>query len=137
MRCEISRSVLDDIHAEAEAFPFQETCGLLFGTPARITTHLRCRNVAPDPRKAFEIDPTQLIAAYKGARQGGPSIVGCYHSHPLGAPEPSLQDAAAAEPNGWIWLIVAGRGTGCWRAVPEGPRVGRFEAVPYSVVPDH
>ena len=134
MGWEISSAVLHRIVGEADAFPAHEVCGLLFGTGARIDRALSCRNVASDPASAFEIDPAQLIAAHRAARAGGPRIVGCYHSHPGGPPLPSARAGAAAAPDGSIWLIVAGRGTGCYRAVPGGRHHDRFDAVTLRIV---
>ena len=131
---EISSEVLRAIVDEADRDAGREVCGLLFGTAERVVAMQSCRNVAADPRTAFEIDPAQLIAAHRAARAGGPNIVGCYHSHPSGAPEPSPRDAEAAVADGAIWLIVAGRDVGCWRAVAEGARQGRFDHVDYRVV---
>lgn len=129
MALEISSTLLARVLAEAAASPELEVCGLLFGTGTRITDAQSCRNVAPDPRTAFEIDPTQLIGAHRAARSGGPAIVGCYHSHPHGPAAPSPRDAAAAAPDGSVWLIVGGGGIGWYRTVDNGRYHGRFEAV--------
>ena len=134
MVLEISSRVLERIVDEASRTRWREVCGLLVGTPDRVTGALPCRNVALDPRTAFEIDPAQLIAAHRAARAGGPTIVGCYHSHPDGALTPSARDAEAAVPDGSIWIIVAGRGTGIYRAVKYGRYAGRFDAVERMIV---
>lgn len=134
MALEISSEVLHAIVDEAERFPGREVCGLLFGIADRVTAMRSCRNVAPDPRTTFEIDPAQLVAAHRAARAGGPQIVGCYHSHPSGEPKPSVRDAEAAVADGSIWLIAAGRDVGCWRAVADGDRHGRFDAIEYGFV---
>ena len=136
MALEISSTLLTRLLQEAAAVPSVEMCGLLFGTPERITDALLCANVAADPGTAFEIDPVQLIAAHRAERGGGPRIVGCYHSHPGGSPVPSARDAAAASPNGGIWVIVAGRETGFYRAVANGVHEGRFDPVAPVVTPD-
>lgn len=133
MGLRISSAVLRRIVGEADASAGREVCGLLFGTAERIEDALSCRNVASDPASAFEIDPARLIAAHRAARAGGPPILGCYHSHPGGPPLPSARDAAAAAPDGAIWIIVAGRNTGCYRAVEEGRYHGRFDAVALTV----
>ena len=133
MVLEISSAVLDAILAESARSPGREICGLLFGSATRIEGHQSCRNVAADPRDSFEIDPAQLIVAHKAARGGGAQIVGCYHSHPGGSAVPSARDAAAAVPDGSLWLIVAGREAGMWRAVAAGKYEGRFDEVALSL----
>ncbi|MDO7842849.1 M67 family metallopeptidase [Sphingomonas immobilis] len=126
MVLEISSAALDAIVADANASPAREVCGLLLGTRVRIEAVLPCRNVAENPADSFEIDPQALIAAHRAARDGGPGIVGCYHSHPNGSATPSARDAAAAE-NGAIWIIAAGGEIGVWRAVSAA-----FEPVAYE-----
>lgn len=134
MIARITTETLDAIVAETIAESGREACGLLFGTGDRIVAHRSARNVADDPRQSFEIDPAVLLDAHRAARNGGPAIVGCYHSHPTGAPEPSARDATDAEPNGWLWLIVGAGEAKLWRAVPDGPVHGRFEPVPFTCV---
>ncbi len=124
----IASALLDAIVAEAAGSP-AEICGLLFGSDTRIVERRRCRNVAADPAVAFEIDPVALLAAHRAMRGGGPRLMGCYHSHPSGVPEPSARDAAAAAPDGWFWLIATTSGVGVWRAVERGRRHGRFDPV--------
>lgn len=129
MVLEISSGVLQRILEAAGDAPEREVCGLLLGSADLICGALPCRNVAADPHIAFEIDPAQLIAAHRAARDGGPAIVGCYHSHPSGTPLPSGRDAAAAPADGSIWLIVAGGSVGCFEAVEGGRHHGRFDVV--------
>lgn len=134
MALEIASEALDAIANEAVRSGGREVCGLLFGSADRVMAAQSCRNVAGDPRTAFEIDPAQLIAAHRATRAGGPQIVGCYHSHPSGAPEPSVRDAEAAVPDGSIWLIVAGGEVRCWHAVAGGHRHGRFDPIEYGLI---
>jgi proteasome lid subunit RPN8/RPN11 len=125
--------VVDAIVAAAAASPDAEICGLLFGAPDRVEDFQLCRNAAPDPARTFEIDPAQLLAAHKATRGGGFQIVGYFHSHPYGPPEPSPRDAEAAAPDGALWLIVAGRDVAVYRSVAQGARYGRFDAVAWRV----
>lgn len=127
----ISRSLLNQILAIAASD--DEVCGLLFGECDRIDEALPCGNVAADPSRRFEIDPAALIAAHRNSRNGGPRIVGHYHSHPSGSPIPSAADAASAPPDGAIWLIVAGGEARAWRAVRDGAVHGRFDPVDLAV----
>jgi proteasome lid subunit RPN8/RPN11 len=128
MSVTISSTLLARLFKEATTSP-GEICGLLFGTGEEIRNAEHCRNVAEHAATAFEIDPAALIAAHRAARAGGPAIIGCYHSHPGGTATPSPRDAAAAAPDGAIWLIVAADGAQAWRAIDAGSLHGRFAPV--------
>ena len=91
--------------------------------------------MASDPATRFELDPVALLAAHRRARQGGPRIVGHYHSHPTGFARPSVRDAAEAVPDGALWLLVAGGEVTAWRAVAIGEVMGRFDPVRLTVSP--
>ncbi|ATE64914.1 Mov34/MPN/PAD-1 family protein [Rhizorhabdus dicambivorans] len=123
----ISRAAIDEILRAAAASPDAEICGLLLGGPGEVTEVRPCANVAADPADSFEIDPMALIAAHKAARNGGPSLVGHYHSHPRGPASPSARDAAMAEP-GSYWIIIGDGEARCWRARADG----RFDPVNLS-----
>lgn len=90
------------ILAEARAASPRECCGLLEGDGRRITALHPTRNLAAEPDR-FEIDPAEQFALLRAGRR----IVGCYHSHPGGAAEPSPRDAAHAGEVGFLWLIAA------------------------------
>ena len=136
MTVEISSAVLAAIRAEAAAKPDREICGLIFGDVERVDAHRSCNNVAENPADSFEIDPAALIGAYRAERGAGPKIAGCYHSHPSGTAAPSPRDAAAAQADDRLWLIVAPGAVGLYRAVERGAIHGRFETVDYRVASD-
>ena len=121
----ISSTLLDGLLAAAKNSPDAEVCGLLLGAAGRIEAAEACANVAPDPARAFEIDPAALFAAYRRARGGGAPVIGHYHSHPSGEAVPSARDEAQAMGDGALWLILAGDEARLWRTV----RAGVFEAV--------
>lgn len=126
----LSRTLIAALQSETAGVAPQECCGLLLGDAAtlRIDAILPAANVAADPLHRFEIDPATLLGAHKAARAGGPQIAGHYHSHPLGEPLPSACDAAMAQGDGEIWLIVgAGGAVRAWRAGPSGAVHDRFE----------
>ncbi|WP_156678404.1 M67 family metallopeptidase [Sphingomonas profundi] len=129
---EIATATLERILAYAAAAPDREVCGLLFGDDRAIRSASPAANVAAEPARRFEIDPQALFAAIRAERDGGPRLIGHYHSHPSGEAAPSACDAAAAEP-GRLWLIVAGRHAAAFRAVAGGPIHGAFAAVPLAV----
>lgn len=128
MELAISRACLDEILAHAAEAPEHEVCGLLLGHGGVVEAVRRCRNVAADPARRFEIDPAALIAAHREARSGAPKLIGHYHSHPGGRPVPSACDAEMADP-GAFWLIVAGANIACWRAVSGGEIENMFAPV--------
>lgn len=121
--------VIAQIVAEMRASPAREVCGLLFGDGTDIQAAQACTNVAADPARTFEIDPSALIAAHRAARAGGAAIMGHYHSHPSGLAEPSARDAADASPDGSLWLIAAAGDVRGWRALRDGAVHGRFDPV--------
>lgn len=130
----ISRAVIEAILADARADPDRERCGLLFGDDIVIVGWRSAANVDLDPARRFELDPAELIAAERASRSGGSRLIGHYHSHPDGTPNPSATDAAAAEPDGRLWLIVGARDWRLWRSVAKGAVHGRFDAVECNIV---
>ncbi len=113
-----------------------EACGLLLGTGDRIDAATVAANVAADPARRFEIDQTHLFAAHRAERAGGAAILGCWHSHPSGLAEPSVTDAAMADPDGRVWAIVACGAIRWFRAVPDGALHGRFDPIAAVFAPD-
>ena len=130
MALEVSSIVIETLLAEADRALPEECCGLLFGVEEQIHGAEPARNVHPDPKCHFEIDPQALINAYRSARSGGPPLLGFYHSHPNGLGEPSATDRALAAPDGMVWAIVAAGGVSFWRSGDAG-----FEALPYVILP--
>ena len=122
----ISTALLEDIRSYARISAPNECCGLLLGdfepmsNHARVTQLRPATNIAAQPLHRFEIDPGVLIAAHREARNGGPAIIGHYHSHPSGPAQPSTVDAAMAQRNGEVWLIVGDSAITGWRAVMPG-----------------
>jgi len=97
------------IEREARAAFPRECCGLIEGVRAEERIMAVALHPAPNlSREAnrFEIDPAAQFAALRTARASGHEIVGCYHSHPNGAAEPSPRDAEGAGEDGFIWLIA-------------------------------
>lgn len=119
----IGRGALAGIARAAEAAYPEECCGLLLGrreggrfVVARVVA---TANVAEgDRRRRFEVDPRALVAAHRGSRDSGETVIGHYHSHPEGAALPSDEDRARAFDAGQLWLIVpvSAAGAGAPRA---------------------
>ena len=125
MTVEVSSALIEELLAHAFAAHPLEACGLLFGGGGVVHAVVACRNVHPLPERHFEIDPQALIDAHRAARAGGPVLLGYWHSHPQGPPEPSATDRAHAAGDGSIWAIVGQGRVGWWRDTPDG-----FEPLP-------
>jgi proteasome lid subunit RPN8/RPN11 len=121
MGLRISRALQARMLEEAARIPDREVCGLVFGTGDDTVTDIQeCINVAASPEDSFEIDPAALIAAHKAERAGGPSLIGCYHSHPNGVEKPSLRDAESDGRAHSLWLIIADNKLVAWRSAGSG-----------------
>ena len=129
-RIEVAEQALQDMLAHAERTHPRECCGLLHGYFEDITSAVPVRNVHVAPKTHFEIDPQALIDAHRAAREGGPLVLGYYHSHPNGLARPSATDARMAAGDGAVWAIVAAGCISFWRA-----GAGEFTALPYEVTP--
>jgi proteasome lid subunit RPN8/RPN11 len=113
----------------AEAAGKQECCGLLLGNAEGVTELVLTNNVAADSAQHFEIDPADLIAAHKRTRQGGLTVLGCFHSHPNGLAGPSATDVRQAAGDGQIWLIVANGQITAWETKHSVTQMTEFEPV--------
>jgi desampylase len=97
--------------AAARAYP-AECCGLIEGIETEagwqaLGVH-EAANVAEDPNKRFLIDPQTQFDLMRRLRGTQRRILGCFHSHPGGAPEPSATDRADAFEAGFVYLIAGG-----------------------------
>jgi proteasome lid subunit RPN8/RPN11 len=128
----LPRALRARIAAEAQAAFPRECCGLIEGTVSgdvfRAQALHPARNDAPSPDR-FAIAPAHHFAALRAARANGHGIIGCYHSHPNGEPEPSRHDAAGAEEENFLWLIAATAGKAC-RLGAFVYRASGFEGLP-------
>jgi proteasome lid subunit RPN8/RPN11 len=130
----IASGLAEQLLAHSVADAPLEACGLLLGTPGHIRVARPARNVAADPTRRFEIDPAMLLAEHRAARGDGMAILGHYHSHPDGSPQPSKRDAARALQNGQIWMIVTSAGLRAWAAAAHGTLHGRFSEIEMETV---
>lgn len=115
MAIAIAQHLIVDLLRQADRASPNEACGLLLGRDARIERIAPARNVHPTPQTRFEIAPQTLFDAHRSARQGGPQVLGYYHSHPAGPAAPSATDRAMASGDGRIWAIVGDGDVTFWR----------------------
>ena len=110
----ISQSVLAEIRRHGEETYPHECCGVLLGS-VDLENHLRevKRTVragntrADSPQNRYNIDPRELIAAQKLAREKGEDIIGFYHSHPDHPARWSQTDYAEAHWYGCSYVITS------------------------------
>jgi proteasome lid subunit RPN8/RPN11 len=108
--------LVEEMLAHAGVEQPREACGLVVarGTKFRI---VRARNLAADPINTFDLDPDAWLQVGHDEE-----VIGIYHSHPSGNPEPSLCDLSGCEATQLPWHIV-GCGTGAYRRIdPSGFR---------------
>ena len=122
----VTQEILEELLVEAEAAHPCECCGILLGEGQSITAIRSAANVHLQPETHFEIDPQALVDAHRAARQGGPQVLGYYHSHPNGLARPSATDEAMATGQKLVWAIIAARRVTFWREAAAG-----FAALPY------
>jgi proteasome lid subunit RPN8/RPN11 len=118
----LPRRLAAQLESEARgAFP-RECCGLIEGHRGSFDIHFLhpVQNLRSEPDK-FEIDPAEQLRLMKAARGRDAEIIGCYHSHPNGRPEPSVLDVAGADEDNFLWLIAAL--TACQSAITIAPFV--------------
>ena len=127
MTLQVSSDVLYALLREARQAHPRECCGVLLGDTGAITELQPATNVHAEPETRFEIDPQALIDAHRNARNGGPKVLGYYHSHPNGLARPSARDEAMAQADGAIWAIIAAGSVSFWRLGAAG-----FAALPYE-----
>lgn len=125
----INRSAVDAILEQARQNHPRECCGILLGADGRVERLAPASNVHPEPDRFFEIDPQILIDSHRAAREGGPQVVGYYHSHPTGPAAPSATDIQMAAGDGMIWAIIGHGEVRFWRDSKSG-----FEPLSYTLI---
>lgn len=85
----------------------EECCGLIGERDGAGASVYRLRNIAPDPRVAYDGDPQDLCDAQRVMRARGEQLLAIYHSHPREvAPVPSETDVRLAYHPSAIYFII-------------------------------
>src|SRR5262249_13831863 len=92
----LAPGLLEEIVAHARESLPHEGCGLILGSERTGTRFLPMANSLKSAT-AYAMDPAELIAAFRTARERGETLVAIYHSHPKGPAEPSASDIERAE----------------------------------------
>lgn len=139
----LAREVFQEMLAHARLRDPAECCGLIGGViedadacSSIAQSVYRLRNIAPDPRVAYEAAPEELFAAQKTLRARGEQLLGIYHSHPRESdPLPSRTDVHRAYYPSAIYFIVGLKGNEAkLRAFRLYERESRWEPVDYKVL---
>ncbi|MCX8044968.1 MAG: M67 family metallopeptidase [Desulfobacterota bacterium] len=83
-----------------------ECCGILIGRNERIERAQALRNIEPSP-DTYRMDPEEQVALFRAMEQRGEQLLGIYHSHPHGPPEPSALDLRLAFHPHVVYVIVS------------------------------
>ena len=113
----------------AESAAPEEACALLIGRRGlgddwRVSRVEASANVAANRARRFEVDPGLRIGLERELRGSEQTVLGVWHSHTNGSPEPSAEDAARVYEPELVWLITAvadGEAvhTAAWAPVPD------------------
>jgi proteasome lid subunit RPN8/RPN11 len=112
MKLRLPQHLRDDIQAHGESAYPEECCGAMLGRDdadgtREVVEILRIGNTKDENRtRRYLIDPKDLLAAEKTARQKKLDVVGIYHSHPDHPSRPSEFDREHAMPF-WSYVIVS------------------------------
>ena len=102
---ELVRSLIEDCR---KRLPY-EACGVIFGDREgrRLVAngHAFVRNAAPNPERRFSFAPDDWIAVCYEAQKNQRSIVGLFHSHPIGPENPSRRDERGLVPWESYWIV--------------------------------
>lgn len=124
----ISAGALGALRAHCAGAAPEEACGLLIGADGAIARAEPAENVSGDRLRRFEVDPRLLLRLHRELRGGREAVLGVYHSHPQGRPEPSATDLSLALDPELVWLIVGADGAArAWRIAD-----GQAQEIPLS-----
>jgi proteasome lid subunit RPN8/RPN11 len=84
----------------------KEVCGLLGGRANRVHLVLPVENGLHSAER-YRMEPEAQWKAMRAIEDAGLELIGIYHSHPTGTPEPSATDVAEAAYPGVVNVIWA------------------------------
>ena len=124
---DLPTAVRDAIVSDAREGAPREVCGVFGGMfdaeCSRVVSHYPARNAAANALNRYRIDPEEQLELFERLEGRGEEIVGFYHSHPRGPPEPSATDVEAAAWPDRSYVIVSLEPTlevGSWRWREDG-----------------
>lgn len=127
-------TVLEAIAAHARADAPRECCGLLIGRQGWIDEAVAVPNRAADGLRRYQIDPRDHLSVITRCRGTSAEVVGGYHSHPAGSPDPSDTDRAQAFEH--FLFLIAGPVAGSLPVEIRAYRLSGGNFRPIRLVPE-
>ena len=137
MPISITKEQVSEIIAHAREAAPDECCGLIGGTAdGEARTIYRTRNIAREPRVAYEAAPEDLFNAQRKMRERSEHLIAIYHSHPRAKdPQPSDTDVRLAYYPSAVYFIVGLGGEEPYvRAFRISEREGNWQPADYEIV---
>lgn len=103
----LPRSLVNRLLHEAQLKAEFEICGLIGARDGQPLHVYPIKNIAPDPKTRFQMDPEQQIAAMQTLRERGETLFAIYHSHPTAPASPSEEDLQQAAYPEALYLIIS------------------------------
>lgn len=111
-----------------------EACGILGGTPLRVSSIHPLRNTDASETR-YNADPQDILAALRWLRERGGQFLAIYHSHPRWAAIPSRTDLDANYygdlPRIIVSLLTDPPDVRVWRLEPDS-----YAELPWQVIAD-
>jgi [CysO sulfur-carrier protein]-S-L-cysteine hydrolase len=106
MTLRLEQRYLDEMIAHARADAPNECCGVLLGRDDRIEQLRRCTNAEHSPFR-YSVDPRELLAIDREAREKGWELMSIYHSHTHTEAYPSPTDVRLAAYPDAVYILVS------------------------------
>lgn len=103
----IPRKLTNELLHLAQLSPDSEICGLVGARQDLPTSCYPIQNISAEPRRRYQLDPKQQIAAMGKMRDQGETLFAVYHSHPKAPAVPSVYDLEGASYPEALYLIIS------------------------------
>jgi [CysO sulfur-carrier protein]-S-L-cysteine hydrolase len=102
----LEQRFLDQMIEHAREDAPNECCGVLLGSSGRVAQFRRCTNAEHSPFR-YSVDPRELLAIDRDARENGWDLMSIYHSHTHTEAYPSPTDVRLAAYPDAVYILVS------------------------------
>ena len=106
MTFRLEQGYIDQMIAHAREDVPDECCGVLLGQNGRVLQFRRCTNAEHSPYR-YSVDPRELLAIDREARERDWEVVAIYHSHTHTEAYPSPTDVRLAAYPEAVYVLVS------------------------------